>query len=38
MANSLARTDWVCKYDIVFTLKYRRKVIYYELQEDFKRL
>ncbi|MBR3842883.1 MAG: IS200/IS605 family transposase, partial [Christensenellaceae bacterium] len=28
MANSLAHTKWVCKYHIVFTPKYRRKVIY----------
>lgn len=28
MANSLAHTKWVCKYHIVFTPKYRRKIIY----------
>ena len=27
-ANSLAHTKWMCKYHIVFTPKYRRKVIY----------
>ena len=27
-AYSLAHTKWVCKYHIVFTPKYRRKVIY----------
>ena len=26
--NNLAHTKWVCKYHIVFTQKYRRKVIY----------
>ena len=34
MAESLAHTKWLCKYHIVFTPKYRRKVIYYELRED----
>ena len=27
-ANSLSHTKWMCKYHIVFTPKYRRKVIY----------
>ena len=27
-ANSLAHTKWLCKYHIVFTPKYRRKIIY----------
>ena len=27
-ANSLAHTKWMCKYHIVFTPKYRRKIIY----------
>jgi len=26
--NSLSHTKWMCKYHIVFTPKYRRKVIY----------
>ena len=26
--NSMAHTKWMCKYHIVFTPKYRRKVIY----------
>ncbi len=26
--QSLAHTKWLCKYHIVFTPKYRRKVIY----------
>ena len=34
MANSLAHTKWVCKYHIVFTPKYRRKIIYKELRRD----
>ena len=28
--NSLAHTTWNCKYHIVFTPKYRRKVFYGE--------
>ncbi|REH80680.1 transposase, partial [Staphylococcus felis] len=27
-AKSLAHTKWMCKYHIVFTPKYRRKIIY----------
>lgn len=34
MANSLAHTKWVCKYHIVFTPKYRRKIIYNQLRAD----
>ena len=37
MANksySLAHTKWMCKYHIVFTPKYRRKVIYNKYRED----
>lgn len=34
MAESLAHTKWLCKYHIVFTPKYRRKIIYYELRAD----
>ena len=26
--NSMAHTKWMCKYQIVFTPKYRRKAIY----------
>ena len=33
-ANSLAHTKWMCKYHIVFTPKYRRKVIYNQPRED----
>ncbi len=32
MANSLAHTKWVCKYHIIFTPKYRRKIIYNQLR------
>ena len=32
--NSMAHTKWMCKYYIVFTPKYRRKVIYQELRKD----
>ena len=38
MANSLAHTKWVCKYHIVFTPKYRRKVIYYQLRKDIREI
>lgn len=34
MAESLAHTKWLCKYHIVFTPKYRRKIIYNELRAD----
>ena len=33
-ANSLAHTKWVCKYHIVFTPKYRRKIIYNQYKES----
>ncbi len=33
-ANSLAHTKWMCKYHIVFTPKYRRKMIYYQYRSD----
>ena len=38
MANSLAHTKWVCKYHIVFTPKYRRKIIYYQLRKDIQQI
>ena len=38
MAESLAHTKYVCKYHIVFTPKYRRKIIYYELREDIRQI
>ncbi len=37
--NSLAHTKWVCKYHIVFTPKYKRKIIYNQYRADiFKQL
>ena len=33
-AYSLSRTKWMCKYRIVFTPKYKRKVIYGEIRSD----
>ena len=33
MANSLAHTKWICKYHIVFTPKYRNKIICEEWKE-----
>ena len=36
MAQSLAHSKWLCKYHIVFTPKYRRKVIYYQLRAEQK--
>ena len=32
--SSLSHTRWNCKYHIVFTPKYRRKVIYSQLRKD----
>ena len=32
--NSLAHTKWNCKYHIVFTPKYRRKIIYQQISKD----
>ena len=34
--NSLAHTKWMCKYHIVFTPKYRRKLIYNQYKEDLR--
>lgn len=34
MDKSLAHTKWMCKYHIVFTPKYRRKIIYNKLKGD----
>ncbi len=33
-AYSLAHTKWMCKYHIVFTPKYRRKIIYNQYRKD----
>ena len=35
-ANELAHTKWMCKYHIVFTPKYRRKVIYNQYKDDLR--
>ena len=35
---SLAHTKWMCKYHIVFTPKYRRKVIYNQLKADIREI
>ena len=32
--HSLAHTKWLCKYHIVFTPKYRRKIIYNQYRES----
>lgn len=37
-ANSLAHTKWLCKYHIVFTPKYRRKIIYNQYRESLKEI
>ena len=37
-ANSLAHTKWLCKYHIVFTPKYRRKVFYNKYREDLREI
>lgn len=34
MKRSLAHIRWMCKYHIVFTPKYRRKIIYNKLRRD----
>ena len=38
MAQSLSHSKWLCKYHIVFTPKYRRKVIYYQLRADIQNI
>ena len=38
MAESLAHKKYVCKYHIVFTPKYRRKIIYYQLRADIREI
>ena len=35
-SNDLAHTKWMCKYHIVFTPKYRRKIIYNQLKSDIR--
>ncbi len=34
-AHSLSHTKWMCKYHIMFTPKYRRKVIYNQYRSSF---
>ena len=34
--NSVAHTKWLCKYHIVFTPKYRRKIIYNQYRESIR--
>ena len=38
MAESLAHTKWMCKYHIVFTPKYHRKIIYNQLRLDIQQI
>ena len=35
-ANSLSHTKWLCKYHIVFTPKYRRKIIFNQYKESLR--
>ncbi len=34
--NSLAYTKWMCKYHIIFTPKYRRKIVYNQYKTDLR--
>ena len=36
--NSLAHTKWMCKYHIVFTPKYRRKIIFNQYKESIAKI
>lgn len=36
--QSLAHTKWLCKYHIVFTPKYRRKIIFAQLRDSIKEI
>lgn len=36
--NSLSHTKWMCKYHIVFTPKYRRKIIYNQYKESIREI
>ena len=36
--NELSHSKWVCKYHIVFTPKYRRKMIYNQYREDVREI
>ena len=37
-AQSLAHTKWLCKYHIVFTPKYRRKIVFAQLCDSIKEI
>ena len=37
-SNSLSHSKWLCKYHIVFSLKYRRKIIYGQYRESIKEI
>ncbi|MCQ4838291.1 transposase, partial [[Clostridium] symbiosum] len=34
--HDMAHTKWMCKYHIVFTPKYRRKMIYNQYKESIR--
>ena len=36
--NGLSHTKWICKYHIVFTPKYRRKIIYNQYRESLREI
>lgn len=36
--KTLSHSRWNCKYHIVFTPKYRRKVVYGEWRKDIRRI
>ena len=36
--NSLAHIKWVCKYHMMFTPKYRRKIIYNQHRADLREI
>ena len=36
MSHSLSHSKWLCKYHIIFTPKYRRKVIYNKYRESIR--
>ena len=38
MDKSLAHTKWMCKYHIIFTSKFRRKVIYNQYKQSIKEI
>ncbi len=38
MDKSLAHTKWMCKYHIIFTPKFRRKVIYNQYKQSVKEI